>query len=191
MSLLLGILPVPGLLAVAVACATGFISYMSGATLPRIAALGATVGLVAGFVTLTHYPFPEITPDLCLNGGVEPLLIPFHTLPSALEAHAETPVWQQRLVLAALANLGLCLMIGASATQLTPSLPRVVGLAALGSLTIEISQLTGVFGLYPCAVRQFDVDDLILNIGGVALGYGATRHWVQRRRQQREPRDVV
>ena len=35
---------------------------------------------------------------------------------------------------------------------------------------IETTQLTGVWGLFPCAYRVFDVDDLIANTSGALLG---------------------
>ena len=38
------------------------------------------------------------------------------------------------------------------------------------SLAIESTQGTGVWWLYPCAYRVFDVDDLLLNTVGAALG---------------------
>lgn len=40
----------------------------------------------------------------------------------------------------------------------------------LASLLIETTQLTGLWGLYPCAYRVFDVDDLIVNTAGAVLG---------------------
>lgn len=39
------------------------------------------------------------------------------------------------------------------------------------SLLTETAQLTGIFGLYPCSYRLFDVDDLLLNTGGAGLGF--------------------
>ncbi|MBA2892419.1 VanZ family protein [Nonomuraea soli] len=45
----------------------------------------------------------------------------------------------------------------------------VVGLAL--SLTVEFTQLTGNWGLYPCPYRLFDVDDLITNTAGTAIGW--------------------
>lgn len=39
------------------------------------------------------------------------------------------------------------------------------------SLAFEVTQLTGVFGLYPCAYRTFDVDDLMANTLGAAVGW--------------------
>ncbi|OZG59771.1 teicoplanin resistance protein VanZ [Bifidobacterium lemurum] len=43
------------------------------------------------------------------------------------------------------------------------------------SLLIEISQLTGFWGLYPCTYRQFDVNDLMTNTLGALLGFGVAK----------------
>ncbi len=39
------------------------------------------------------------------------------------------------------------------------------------SLLFELTQLTGMWFIYPCAYRLFSVDDLILNTAGAALGW--------------------
>ncbi len=39
------------------------------------------------------------------------------------------------------------------------------------SLFFELTQLTGIFGIYKYAYRLFDVDDLILNTSGGIIGY--------------------
>lgn len=39
------------------------------------------------------------------------------------------------------------------------------------SLLVEVTQLTGIYGLYACSYRVFDVDDLIANTAGAALGW--------------------
>lgn len=44
----------------------------------------------------------------------------------------------------------------------------VLGFAA--SLAIELTQYTGIWGLYNCAYRVADVDDLIMNTAGALLG---------------------
>ncbi|UDY35246.1 VanZ family protein [Dermatobacter hominis] len=47
----------------------------------------------------------------------------------------------------------------------------VAGLVGLGvSLLVETTQLTGIWGVYPCAYRYFDVDDLITNTTGALIG---------------------
>jgi glycopeptide antibiotics resistance protein len=39
------------------------------------------------------------------------------------------------------------------------------------SLLFELTQLTGLWFIYPCAYRLFSVDDLILNTAGAAIGW--------------------
>jgi glycopeptide antibiotics resistance protein len=47
-------------------------------------------------------------------------------------------------------------------------LAGLIGLAVSG--LIETTQLTGVWGIFPCAYRVFDVDDLIANTSGALIG---------------------
>jgi glycopeptide antibiotics resistance protein len=51
------------------------------------------------------------------------------------------------------------------------SLKKTVLFGFLTSLLYEITQLTGLFFIYPRAYRIFDVDDLIINTLGALLGY--------------------
>lgn len=48
---------------------------------------------------------------------------------------------------------------------------RAFGLGFALSLFYEITQLTGIYGLYTCPYRIFDVDDLILNSTGALFGF--------------------
>jgi glycopeptide antibiotics resistance protein len=51
---------------------------------------------------------------------------------------------------------------------------RFLTTVALGfctSLFLELTQLTGLWFIYPCAYRLFSVDDLILNTTGAAIGW--------------------
>ncbi|MFC4852444.1 VanZ family protein [Actinophytocola glycyrrhizae] len=51
---------------------------------------------------------------------------------------------------------------------------RFLAATALGfgtSLFFELTQLTGLWFIYPCAYRLFSVDDLILNTSGAAVGW--------------------
>lgn len=60
--------------------------------------------------------------------------------------------------------------------------------AALGlatSLIIELTQLTGLWGLYRCAYRTFEVDDLMVNTLGAALGWAAATVVLSRRPRSR------
>jgi glycopeptide antibiotics resistance protein len=58
----------------------------------------------------------------------------------------------------------------------------VVGFAV--SLLIETTQRTGDWGLYDCAYRLFDVDDLIVNTLGATIGSLLSIHLVRRRRAE-------
>lgn len=46
-----------------------------------------------------------------------------------------------------------------------------LGVGLLVSLFFEITQYTGIYGIYNCAYRLFDVDDLLLNSTGAFVGY--------------------
>jgi len=48
---------------------------------------------------------------------------------------------------------------------------RALGLGFTLSLFYELTQLTGIYGIYKCPYRLFDVDDLILNSSGTLFGY--------------------
>ena len=71
----------------------------------------------------------------------------------------------------------------------------LVGFATSG--IIETTQLTGVWGLFPCAYRVFDVDDLIANTSGALLGsllafvVPAQHRGVERSRDADIPRPVT
>lgn len=51
------------------------------------------------------------------------------------------------------------------------SVPRVVGVAAAGSLAIELTQLVSIAG------RTFSVDDIMLNAAGAGLAALCSRRW--------------
>lgn len=50
------------------------------------------------------------------------------------------------------------------------------------SLAIELTQLTGFWGLYGCSVRTFDAEDLLANTVGGILGWAALTLWYNRSR---------
>lgn len=54
------------------------------------------------------------------------------------------------------------------------NLLETIGLTFLLSLFFELTQLTGLYGIYPRGYRLFDVDDLIINTFGGCLGYLVT-----------------
>jgi glycopeptide antibiotics resistance protein len=68
-----------------------------------------------------------------------------------------------------LLNIALFVPLGFLARKL--SLRGVVGVGFTLSLLIEITQLTANFGTAPFVYRIFDVDDLLTNTTGTALGW--------------------
>lgn len=68
----------------------------------------------------------------------------------------------------------------------------LVGLCV--SVFIEFTQGTGVWGLYPCAYRVFDVDDMLTNTTGAVVGSLLALPWHRRRLEPatvHEPRPVT
>lgn len=122
----------------------------------------ATVTLI--FVAMTHLPLPAA--DMaCPVPFTEPKLVPFGLLRMAGEP-ITTVYW-----LSTAANFLISALVGALLAPFTTRVPVALAYGAGLSLLVELSQLTGLFGLYPCPWRQFDVDDLILNIAGVWAGF--------------------
>lgn len=52
------------------------------------------------------------------------------------------------------------------------SLRKTMAVSFLFTLFLELTQLTGLYGIYPGSYRIFDVDDLMLNTCGGWIGYG-------------------
>src|SRR5699024_2137695 len=48
---------------------------------------------------------------------------------------------------------------------------KALGLGVSLSLFYEITQITGIYGIYNCTYRIFDVDDLLLNSTGALIGF--------------------
>ncbi|MEJ8778755.1 VanZ family protein [Pseudogracilibacillus sp. ICA-222130] len=53
----------------------------------------------------------------------------------------------------------------------TMTVKRMVLIGFSVSLFFEITQITGLYGIYNCPYRLFDVDDLILNTLGAVIGF--------------------
>ncbi|MGH1424005.1 MAG: VanZ family protein [Pseudooceanicola sp.] len=141
----------------------------------RIAAVTPALFLTSLFVALTHHPLPDRALLDCSQGGIQPILEPFRFIRLfriMWNSNASLGDWlQSLLILAPVMNLLVCVAIGAALAGVVRRLWQAVLFGTCLSGLIELSQLTGVFGLYPCAWRYFELDDLILNIGGIAIGY--------------------
>lgn len=136
-----------------------------------------TIGLVVFFLTLTQHPFPDPATLDCSRGGEPPILQPFNIFRrfSRLAEHGFDlrPWLTDKVVQSSGMNFLLCLVIGFAIARYLPGQRTITSAFAFGmtlSLTAELLQLTGILGFYPCPYRQFEVDDLILNISGVVSG---------------------
>ena len=129
----------------------------------------ATVVYGIALWTYTIVPLPDPATMDCSKGGPRPQLIPFGSL---ADIHVLANGVHDPALIQLVANIALFIPFGMLVRYLVaPRRPAWIVLAALGvSLFIELTQLTGVWGIYPCAYRVFDVDDLITNTAGAALG---------------------
>lgn len=118
-----------------------------------------------GLVAFTLYPMPDNPAWFCAHHAVSPQL---HPLASIMDIQTEG----LRAVLQVAMNIVFFIPLGMFLRVMYHVRWRMVVLLGLAlSLTIEVTQLTGAFGLYPCSYRLFDVDDLLLNTGGALVGY--------------------
>lgn len=178
--------------------ATGILFYLAGALgYALVVALVVVITITvqrrrwprAGFVCLTLFflfilflglhPFPERATLDCSGGGSAPLLTPFGFLDRIAQLWREgapLSVWLRDVsVVSSVMNFVFFAMLGAGlATQRISAGRALLLLCGLSGL-IEISQITALFGFYPCPYRHFELDDLILNTWGGAAGFSLVR----------------
>lgn len=137
---------------------------------------------IAGFiyasaiVAFTVFPLPEFTSGYCSAHATTPLLNPLR-FPKELIEHARADglgallsdwlVWEFAL------NMVLFIPFGLIVRRVF-EWPRGIVLAAAfdTSVLIELTQLTGNWGLAPCSYRFADVTDLFTNTTGAIIGIG-------------------
>ena len=130
---------------------------------------------------LTALPLPELTADFCARhrSTSAPQLTPFgfigeiraYTARHGLQLSV-TGILHHFAIMQVVYNVVMFVPLGIFLRYLyRTSLLRLVVIAFAGSLFLEITQYTALWGLYPCPYRLFDVDDLWLNTGGAILGY--------------------
>jgi glycopeptide antibiotics resistance protein len=133
--------------------------------------------LLAAFMQ-TVIPLPTDPTGYCMTRSYasDPQLRPFHFLEVvqrrgggdwSLGGMLDNPaLWSTGL------NAILLLPLGFFARYLNGM--RFLAATAVGfgtSLLFELTQLTGLWFIYPCAYRLFSVDDLLLNTAGASLGW--------------------
>jgi len=135
--------------------------------------LGAAALSVYGvaLVAYTLFPIPADTAKVC----PAPLqLIPFHFVADVARETAGLPLIQvltSSAVLQFVFNIALFVPLGIIVRRYFSRGVLVAVLTGLGlSLLIEATQYTGIWGIYHCAFRLADVDDLIANTAGALVG---------------------
>nr|WP_272911718.1 VanZ family protein [Loktanella sp. M215] len=133
------------------------------------------------FLILTQHPLPDRAAMICPIKGAQPQLIPFNFLQTFVHLYRNDAAilkWiTNRTIAATVMNVVLCAAIGAALAPYVVTWRRMMMFGIGLTLLVELTQLTGAWGLYPCAWRKFDVDDLMMNALGVALGW----LWMRRR----------
>lgn len=133
----------------------------------------------AFFVFLTQHPFPDPGQMECPVPSAAPQLRLFDyrdTVLLLLDRGAGVMGWLGNKMIAATAmNFVICAAIGTALAMHATRVRTAVLFGAALTLSVELSQLTGVWGIFPCAYRQFNVDDLVLNVLGVVTGFAVAR----------------
>ncbi|SDQ43532.1 VanZ family protein [Microbacterium sp. cf332] len=122
--------------------------------------------------TYTLLPLPEPAGMRCAGVNLNPLQLIDDLRGAARRADGSPRAFLADVAVLQLAlNVLLLLPLGFFLRVLGRRGILVAFAAGLGiSLVIEFTQLTGVWGIYPCAYRVFDVDDLLTNTAGAVLG---------------------
>ena len=127
-----------------------------------------------GLFSYTMLPLPSSRDEFCRPGVAIPQLVPGRFLDDFKLAIMERglsgfatsfTLWQ------VLFNIILFMPLGILAVRwLRGNIITGVLLGFAASLAIELTQYTGIWGLYTCAYRVADVDDLFTNTAGALLG---------------------
>lgn len=142
---------------------------------------GAALVYLMAIWTYTLLPLPD--PDAVRCAGVNLELGAWVDEVRTALARRGRSVLADAAVLQLLLNVLLFVPLGFFVRVLGGRGILTAGVAGLAvSALVEVTQLTGVWSLYPCAYRVFDVDDLLTNTCGALLGsllalLVPRRHW--------------
>ncbi|MCG0288122.1 VanZ family protein [Streptomyces sp. PSAA01] len=128
---------------------------------------------------MTIVPLPKQTGDMCERFApvAHPQWVPGNTFSDIWkEAHHKVGlnslVLQNPAVAGTLFNLLLLLPLGVFLRyHFGRSLRATAVIGFVVAMSFELTQWTGVWGLYSCPYRLFDVDDLIVNTSGAMIGW--------------------
>ena len=143
----------------------------------RLLGLGMVLVYASAVVAYTIFPLPaQMSAAYCADHGRPVLLDPlahFRMLPEELAGLTPWEVLGSPLLTHMLLNVALFVPLGVLGVRWAHwSATRTV-LTGLGlSLLVEATQYTGNWFLFPCPYRLADVNDLMTNTLGAALGVG-------------------
>ena len=127
---------------------------------------------------LTVLPLPPVSENFCeFRGSVPPKLTPFRFVKNTFwEVQGNISLFsivKSSTFMVTAFNVLLLMPLGFFLKYLFQI--KNVGIAILigflSALFFEITQLTALYGLYPCRYRHFEVDDLITNTFGCYIGF--------------------
>ncbi|GHJ40216.1 VanZ family protein [Streptomyces sp. TS71-3] len=169
------------LLALALFLPTAVVLYRRHGVLSQWRALSLSGFLYYAItaVCMTVVPLPARTADMCRAFApvARPQWIPGNTFGDIWkESHHKVTlnalVLDNPAVAGAVFNLLLLLPLGIFMRYHFRRGMAAAVVAGFGvSLFFELTQGTGLWGIYPCPYRLFDVDDLLTNTGGAAVGW--------------------
>ncbi len=129
---------------------------------------------VTALFVYTLLPLPDDGKAWCAAHTASSNLEPFAFIDDIRRRTADMTLFQaarSRFVLQAVFNVVLFMPLGIVMRRYFGR--GIIASTLLGfalSTFIEVSQYTGLFGLYPCAYRVGDVDDIMMNTAGAFLG---------------------
>ncbi|MFF2272468.1 VanZ family protein [Agromyces sp. NPDC058136] len=128
----------------------------------------ALIFYVMGLWAYTLLPVPD-GPYSCVGVQLDPIAVV--TDIAHLQAEAGGSLLRNAAFQQFTLNLVLFLPLGFLVRALfARGVLVAAATGALVSLAIELTQVTGVWGLFPCAYRLFDTGDLVTNTVGAVLG---------------------
>ncbi len=141
--------------------------YRRDGRLRASSAIGAYLSVLylLGLICFTLYPLPDGSTGLGFTYGAQPQLDPFGFIDNVRTGGLYA-------VLQIVFNVVLFMPLGFITGRMLRwgfVLSTLIGLVV--SLLVETAQLTGLFGIYDYAYRTFDVDDIVWNTIGSALGW--------------------
>lgn len=142
-------------------------------SLARLVGAAAISVYAVALLAYTFIPLPD-SRTACLSGGIPPQLTPFAfvgDVATDVRDHGTGALLTGRATLQVVLNVLLFVPLGVIARRYWSfGILTSTALGLLASLVIEATQLTGIWGLYACAYRVADVDDLLANTAGALLG---------------------